>query len=282
MNGSSTNRHTGSDPNRWDSAPADPGEAPVPLTAAVVLAAGRGRRFGRPKQFERIGGVTLVDRVVTTAQAVCGYVILVLPTDYVAEHDGQDHPWGNASPHAVVRGGGSHGESAWIGLQLVPESVDIVVLASASHPLAGPNLFHRTIQAVAAGAHASAPLGLVADAVKRLDGGRVVGSIPKADVALAQSPCAFDRATLVRAYERFRAEKRPLPPEELEMIEQLGGTIVLVEGEPTNIHVTTPLDLEIARRLLDLVPDAVTVGRPVSGSAKQAAAGRSEGAPNRP
>ena len=38
------------------------------------------------------------------------------------------------------------------------------------------------------------------------------------------------------------------------MIEHLGGRIELVEGEPTNLHVTTPTELEMARRLVDLVP----------------------------
>ena len=226
----------------------------LPTTAAVVLAAGSGQRFGRPKQFELIDGVTLVDRVAATAASVCDHVVVVLPTDHQPSVDCATGAWVNA-----VRGGGSHGESAWIGLNSVPDSVDIVVLASASHPLAGPDLFRRTIAAVAAGADGAAPMAPLADAVKRHAEGRIVESVPKIDLALAQSPCAFNRKLLIRAYDELRSSGEPAPPEELEMIERLGGSMVFVEGEPTNIHVTTPLELEMARRLVDLVPTNVTV-----------------------
>ena len=234
-------------------------KADGPITAAVVLAAGKGERFGRRKQFELIDGMTLVDRVVATAQHVCDHVILVLPADYQPEPDGAEFDWGNGSLHRVVRGGGSHGASAWNGLSEVPDEVDIVLLASASHPLVGPDLFRRTIQAVVDGADAAAPMALLADAVKQHDGRRVVRSVPKANLAMVQSPCAFDRSMLVKAYQRLMADDAPLPPEELEMIERFGGAIVLVDGEPTNIHVTSPTDLEMARRLADLVPNHTAV-----------------------
>lgn len=235
------------------------------MTGAVVLAAGRGQRFGRPKQFETIAGYSLVDRVVATAAATCDHVVLVLPTDYEPASGTSIEDLELDAVHSIVRGGGSHGESAWIGLCAVPDEVDVVVLAAASHPLAGPNLFRRTIDAVANGADAAAPTGLIADAVKRHRDGWLVGSLSKSDLVLAQSPCAFDRGGLMEAYSKLRAVDAQLPPEELEMIEQMGGTIALVEGEPTNIHVTTPLELDMARRLVDLVPYAVVPGRNVFG-----------------
>jgi 2-C-methyl-D-erythritol 4-phosphate cytidylyltransferase len=236
-----------------------------PATAAVVLAAGRGERYGQPKQFELIDGATLVDRAVATAQAVCDVVILVLPIDDETTPPSDRPFWGNGPVHSVVRGGRSRSESARVGLRQVPPSVETVVLASASHPLAGPGLFRRTIAAVAAGADAAAPMALPADAVKRRSGNRIVRSVPKTDLVTVQSPCAFSRSLLDRAYRELGAGGKPLPPEELEMIEQLGGTMVLVEGEPTNIHVTTPAELEMARRLCELVPDAVTVSGDGSG-----------------
>lgn len=220
----------------------------------MVLAAGEGRRFGRPKQFETIAGQTLVGRVVATAASVCDLVILVLPTDH--ELDGTDpSPWTGERVHAVVRGGRSHGESAHIGLERVPDHIDVVVMASASHPLAGPDLYRRTIKAVTNGADAAAPLGVICDAVKEHHDGTVTRSIDKTRLVTAQAPCAFSRLAIVEAYRAFGgAGQPPLPPEELEMIERLGGRIEMVEGEPTNIHVTTPTDLEMARRLADLVP----------------------------
>ena len=220
---------------------------PTTSTAGVVLAAGEGRRFGQAKQFEKIGELTLVERVVATASMVCDLVVLVLPPGHAG--------WAGPPVHAAVGGGSSHGESARIGLDQVPEHIEIVVMASASHPLAGPDLFRRTIRAVAGGAAAAAPLASISDAIKEQADGTVVRSIDKSRLVTVQAPCAFDRAALVAAYRSFgRPGQPPLPPEELEMIERLGGRVELVEGEPTNIHVTTPAELEMARRLVDLAP----------------------------
>jgi CTP:molybdopterin cytidylyltransferase MocA len=46
--------------------------------AAVVLAAGGGRRYGMPKALVEYGGSLLVERAVATAQAVCDPVLVVL------------------------------------------------------------------------------------------------------------------------------------------------------------------------------------------------------------
>lgn len=229
----------------------------VTSSAAVVLAAGQARRFGRLKQFETIDGQSLVERVVATASSVCDLVILVLPTDHpIDEAASTERPtWAGFPVHAVTYGGRSHGESARIGLEQVPGHIDVVVMAAASHPLAGPDLFRRTIKAVANGADAAAPAGAICDAVKEHEDGTVVRSVDKSRLLTAQAPCAFNRAAILDAYGAFGgAGQPPLPPEELEMIERLGGRIELVEGEPTNLHVTTPTELEMARRLADLVP----------------------------
>ncbi len=224
-----------------------------PSTAAVILAAGRGRRFGRFKQFEEIDGETLVDRVVATASAVCDLVIVVLPVDHEIDDDGALR-WDGRPVHAVVHGGETHGQSARIGLALVPDHVEVVVLASASHPLASADLYRRTVEAVAAGATAAAPAGPICDAIKEHDHGTVIGSVDKTSLVTAQAPCAFARRALVDAYSAFGGpDQPPLPPEELEMIERQGGRVVLVEGDPVNIHVTTATELEMARHLADLV-----------------------------
>lgn len=229
----------------------------VTSSAAVVLAAGQARRFGRLKQFETIDGRSLVERVVATASSVCDLVILVLPTDHpIDDAASSAQPrWEGYPVHAVTRGGQSHGESARVGLERVPKHIDVVVMAAASHPLAGPDLYRRTIKAVANGADAAAPTGAICDAVKEHADGAVVRTVDKSRLVTAQAPCAFSRTAILDAYRAFGGPGQPpLPPEELEMIEHLGGRIELVEGEPTNLHVTTPTDLEMARRLADLVP----------------------------
>jgi molybdenum cofactor cytidylyltransferase/nicotine blue oxidoreductase len=50
----------------------------APVVAAVVLAAGGGRRYGMPKALVEYEGSLLVERAVRTARAVCDPVLVVL------------------------------------------------------------------------------------------------------------------------------------------------------------------------------------------------------------
>ena len=87
----------------------------------VIVAAGRGRRFGAPKQFARLGGRSLVEWSVDAAAAVADGVVLVLPPD-----DAPDSPGarlardGVAGVDAVVEGGDSRSASVRAGLAAVP------------------------------------------------------------------------------------------------------------------------------------------------------------------
>lgn len=215
-----------------------------PTVAAIVFAAGRGERFGGRKQFADLNGERLVDRVVRRASAVADPVVLVLP-------DGVT--WDGPPVATVASGGASHGASVANGLAALhrlDRPIDIVVLASPSHPLAGPGLFASVVQAVFDGADAAAPAARLPDALKRREGDLVVGSVDKSDLVSVQAPGAFRYATLQRAL----AEGGEAP-EELELIERIGGVVRLVEGEITNLHITTPEDLAMARLVDQLVDE---------------------------
>lgn len=210
------------------------------IVTAIVFAAGSGERFGSFKQFEPLGDERVIDRVVRTATETCDRVVLVLP---------EGHPWEGAEVDDVTVGGSTHAESVRNGMLLVSSDTDIVVLASASHPLGTADLYRRTIDAVRNGADAAVPRAYIADAVKRRSGDRILETVNKADLATAQAPS-------VMAYQPLREAMANCQevPEELQLIEEAGGTVVFVDGEDTNLHITTPLELQMANLLLPLVP----------------------------
>ena len=202
-----------------------------------MLAAGSGTRFGGPKQFERLGDRRLVDWPVATAAGVSDGVVVVLPPD---------HRWTGADVDAAVTGGATHGDSVRAGLTAVPDSAAVVLVATAVHPLASVELYRAVTAAVVDGADAATPVVSSPDAIKRVaDDGTVTGSVDKTDLRIVQAPSAF-RATVLRQV----LAQGPPAPEELELIERTGGTVVTVPGEVTNIHVATPDDLALAHRLL--------------------------------
>lgn len=205
----------------------------------VVLAAGVSRRFGGPKQFATLKGVRLVERAVATATLECDGVVAVLP---------ESPPQIDLGVAATVRGGETRADSVRSGLAAVPEAAQIVVIHDAAHPLASKALFRAVIAAVEGGAAAAVPVLPLTEALKRVEDGTVLQSPTKEDLHIAQTPQAFLARVLRAAH-----QEAPQAIEDSMLVEALGETVVVVAGDPVNVHVATPRDLEVAARLLDLV-----------------------------
>jgi len=208
---------------------------------AIVVAAGSGHRFGDTvrKQFLDLAGIRLVDRAVTAARAACDGVVAVLPADHT----------GAALPAGVVTvtGGPSRSASVRAGLAAVPPDAGIVVVHDAARPLAGAELFERVVAAVRAGADGAVPGVPVPDTIKRVDasGGRVVETLDRPALRAIQTPQAFSAAVLRRAHEGGGDAT-----DDAALVEALGATVVVVEGDPANLKITGPDDLRRAEALL--------------------------------
>ena len=219
---------------------------------AVVLAGGVARRFGdRPKQFEPVGGVRMVDRTVEAAQRTCDGVTVVLPPD---------RHWDGGPVDALAVGGDHQSESLRAGLATVPEAVEIIVVCDPAHPLASEGLFTSVVDAVRAGADGAVPVLPILEVVQRVRDGRVIDTLPKSDLVLTQAPQAF-RAMVLRAAHA----DRPRPVENSGLLVDLGHRVVTVPGEPTNLHVTTPQELAMLDRIAE--PRNRTESQPARGHA---------------
>ena len=205
-----------------------------PAAWAVVVAAGRGDRFGGPKQLEEMGGRRLVDWAVAAAREACAGVVLVAPPDCTIEDTGAD---------VVVAGGLTRSDSVRAGLASVPD-VDVVVIHDAARPLAPSSLFAAVIAAVQEGATAAVPGLAVADTLKEVDDGRVVRTVPRDRLVSVQTPQAFSARALRSAHERGGDAT-----DDAGLIEAAGGDVVVVPGDPRAFKVTTPADLELVRVL---------------------------------
>ncbi|MDQ1286726.1 MAG: 2-C-methyl-D-erythritol 4-phosphate cytidylyltransferase [Actinomycetota bacterium] len=208
---------------------------------AIVLGGGSGARFGGAKQFEDLGGRSLLARSVAAAATVADGVVVVVP--------GGLTPDGLPPVDAklvVAPGGAERAASVRSGLAAVPEDAGIVVVADAAHPLASPVLFAAVVDAVRAGAGGALPGLPLTEVIARVDAdGTRTGGLPRAGHVLVQMPHAF-RADLLRAAHATGEDGA----EDSAMVAALGARVVVVPGEPTNLHVTTPEELVLARRLV--------------------------------
>jgi 2-C-methyl-D-erythritol 4-phosphate cytidylyltransferase len=211
------------------------GSAGTGGTWAVVLAGGGGTRFGGPKQYADLAGRTLLDRTTATAANACDGLVVVLPDPSTAPR----------TPGRQVRGGGTRAASVRAGLAAVPHEAAIIVVADAAHPLATEALYRRVIRAVEAGADAAIPGLPLTEAVATVDASGHTGTThAAAGHVLVQTPHAF-RAELLR-----RAHETGIDAvEDSSLVAALGAEVRVVAGDPRNVHVTTPEELDLARRL---------------------------------
>ena len=205
-----------------------------------MYAAGTGTRFGGLKQFEEIGEQRLVDRCVATLATVCDHLVVVLPADT---------PWTGVPVTAVVTGGATNPDSVRAGLAAVAEEASIIVLHSPSHPLASPALVRRVLDHLSTGIDGAYPVAPANDVLIRVDDrGAIVETVDKHRVASVQMPLAFRAAVLRAAFAANTAGG-----DASTIVERHGARVGTVLGEPSNIHVTTRDELEMARHLAPMV-----------------------------
>jgi 2-C-methyl-D-erythritol 4-phosphate cytidylyltransferase len=209
-------------------------------TWAIILAAGSASRFGGGKQFARLGGERLIDRVVRTAASACDAVVVVLPENIA---------WNGPPVAAAVPGGLTRAASVRCGLAAVPVTAGIVVVHDAAHPLATPTLFASVLARVRAGADAAAPALPSGETFARVRDGVIVATEPRQALMLLQTPHAFRAQVL-----RVAHAQGPEATDDVSLLVSLGRRVETVKGDPRNIHITAPEDLELAARLLNFPP----------------------------
>ncbi|WP_435987814.1 2-C-methyl-D-erythritol 4-phosphate cytidylyltransferase [Terrabacter sp. LjRoot27] len=220
----------------------------------MVVAAGSGSRLGAgvPKAFVPLAGVPLLGHALrgVLSCAAVAQVVLVVPDTYRARADevteGVCRELGSVTPVAVVPGGAERGDSVAAGLRALGADVDIVLVHDAARCLTPVEVFDRVVAAVAAGAVAVVPGTAVVDTIKQVDAdGFVVGTPERSGLRAVQTPQGFRRDVLERAHAVSSDAT-----DDAALVERLGERVLVVEGDPRALKVTTPSDLETAARLL--------------------------------
>ncbi len=216
---------------------------------AIIAAGGRGRRAGRgvPKQLRFIGGRTLLEHALAPfdRSGRVTEIVVVLPPELAA-----DPPVGFQAvetPLRVVAGGARRQDSVAAGLDAVGDAAAVVLVHDAARPFGTEALIGRVIDA-AAEAGAAVPAVRVTDTVKQsadADGHAVVAAtLPRERIYLAQTPQGF-RIDVLRAAVALGRSGVDATDEAL-LAERAGYPVRLVEGDPENVKITTPADLDRA------------------------------------
>jgi 2-C-methyl-D-erythritol 4-phosphate cytidylyltransferase len=216
--------------------------------AAIVLAAGGGRRLGaaEPKAFVSIGGRPLValSSAAAAASPAIGSLVAAVPPGL--EDRARELLAGIDLPVTVVAGGESRQASVVLALEAVSDAVQVEVCHDAARPFASPDLFAVVVDAIDEHVDGAIPVVPVADTVKRVAAGLIVGTESREGLALAQTPQAF-RLEAFREAHRRAQEASVSFTDDAGVVEWAGYRVAAVQGDPRNFKVTTLMDLARAR-----------------------------------
>ena len=212
---------------------------------AIIAAGGRGERLGAalPKQLLSIAGQTILERSVRAflTHPSVDEVVVALPPDLAGRPPACLTD--TAKPLRIVVGGARRQDSVKAAFAVVPARSDVVVIHDAARPFASADLIGRTI---AAAAESGAALAAIAarDTVKQVAGSIVQATLDRRTIYLAQTPQAFRRDVL-----RDALALTSEATDEASLAEQAGHAVRIVDGEATNIKITTPEDLAIGEAI---------------------------------
>ncbi|EDZ95656.1 MULTISPECIES: 2-C-methyl-D-erythritol 4-phosphate cytidylyltransferase [Limnospira] len=152
-------------------------------------------------------------------------------------------------PIKFIIGGETRQESVYNGLQALPPEADRVLIHDGARCLATPDLFDRCTKALesVSGLIAAIP---VKDTIKIVDGNNFIQDTPdRRQLWAAQTPQGFEVPLLRECHEKGRHLGWDVT-DDAALFERCGLPVQVVEGEETNLKVTTPVDLQIAEFIL--------------------------------
>jgi 2-C-methyl-D-erythritol 4-phosphate cytidylyltransferase/2-C-methyl-D-erythritol 2,4-cyclodiphosphate synthase len=240
---------------------------------AIIAAGGRGRRLGgEPKQLLSIAGRPVLERSVAAflEHPVVTELVVALPAELADAPP--SYLLHTAKPLRIVAGGARRQDSVANAFRATDARADVIVIHDAARPFVSADLIARTIAAAAESGAALAAMR-ASDTVKRARawesssggaGGCVVAETLRRDeIFLAQTPQAFRRDVLRDAL--LGGEHGGEATDEAALAERAGHTVRLVDGEISNIKITTREDLPIAEAIARTTeprsPEAARAGR---------------------
>ena len=237
---------------------------------AIIAAGGRGQRFGgaEPKQLLSVGGTPILARSIEALASHPSVDALVIALPQELADDPPEYLRSaeafalRGKPFRIIAGGARRQDSVANAFHAAGTTTDVIVIHDAARPFASADLIARTIAAAAESGAAVAALQS-RDTVKQRQEGQegregregqdghvrlVKATLPRETIYLAQTPQAFQRDVLRRALE-IGARDGVDATDEAALVELAGVPVRLVDGEASNIKITTPDDMVLGEAI---------------------------------
>ena len=229
-----------------------------PRCAALVAAAGSSSRMGGiNKLLEPLDGIPVLVWTLTAlerAQRVDSIVIATREEDLITVSQ-LCKTYGITKCKKVIRGGEDREHSVLLAALEAEPDTELLAVQDGARPLVSPALIDRVIEA-AQRCGAAAPAIPVKDTIKTVrEDEAVEETLERSRLRAVQTPQVFE-ASLLKAALQAALEEGAVLTDDCSAVERLGKVVYLIEGEETNLKITTPTDLVLAEALLAAEEDA--------------------------
>ncbi|MCR4563024.1 MAG: 2-C-methyl-D-erythritol 4-phosphate cytidylyltransferase [Clostridiales bacterium] len=218
------------------------------FVSAVVAAAGSSSRFGEDKLFLLLDGMPTLARSIDALQKsdCIDEIIVSTSGENLTRVNSLVKQYAFTKVTAVCEGGKTRAESVKNAVDKCSGKTDIIAIHDGARPFVTADTVRRTVEA-AASFGAAACAVKVKDTVKIVDENETVKATPEREFLRAvQTPQAF-------SFEIYKKALENAPygvTDDCMTVEAAGQRVVLVEGEYTNIKITTPDDISLSQAIL--------------------------------
>ncbi len=210
-------------------------------TSAILLAAGKGSRFGAPKQFLMVHGKPIYAYSLEKFLPLVDEVILVIPEGYSPED--VPHIEKYAGRLKVVEGGRERFNSSFNGIKHA--SGDVVLIHDTARALITRDVILRVMEALKEH-RAVVPVVKLRDTIRRKDG----VEMNRDELFAVQTPQGFFRDDMIRAYSSAIREGVSGTDDAFFYRKYVNSDIYFVEGDYRNFKITYPEDMEMFARMI--------------------------------
>lgn len=217
---------------------------------AIIVAGGSGSRMGAaiPKQYLEVGGQPILMHTLTVFHGTESDIelILVIPETDFPLWDTLCHKFGFSVPHRLVKGGKSRFQSVKNGLDTIPDQEGVVAIHDGVRPFVQPKVIMESFEKAEEMGSAIAVVALKDSIRKLTDDGKSFFQ-ERQYFRLVQTPQTFQLAKIKKAFETPELYHFT---DDATVYEHQGWQVFLISGNPENIKITTPEDMEYATFLL--------------------------------
>lgn len=219
---------------------------------AIIVAGGVGKRFGsdKPKQFLEIANKPIIIHTLEKFQAAekIENIIIAVHTDWYNHTKELLTKYDGAKVSELIIGGRTRQDSVAAALRTeTATNSEIILVHDAVRPFVSPALINQVAE-MTDDYGAVVPTVAVKDTIKEIRNGGIK-TLDRSKIFAAQTPQGFWTSSLEDAMKQAIAANFEAT-DDASVLEFVGFKIKNIEGEETNIKITTPLDMQYANLIL--------------------------------